>query len=147
MNERDYYPMGAYDDPNAPYNQVEPDLIPADYEVTMYVTLNTSVTADTSYKVYDEDGVSIEYLDDHIDIAREEVKVPDLKWHKFGEELPKTGVPILVRAIIGGRKTYFVNTINGAFEQHLLCSKDGEWQYINEESYELSVEETDIELV
>ena len=24
MSEKDYYPAGAYDDPNAPYNQLEP---------------------------------------------------------------------------------------------------------------------------
>lgn len=148
MNERDYYPLGAYNDPNAPYNQSDLDLLETEYDVTLYAEIKCKVFADTSYKVYDDEEREVyqEQVDDHIYIAEKEIKLPDLKWHSFNKEKPKTGVPILIRAIVGGRKTYFVTTITGAFEQHLLCSKDGEWQYINEESYELSVEETDIEL-
>jgi len=58
MRDRDYYPAGAYDDPNAPYNQSEqPD---KDFGVTCSQTLSKEVTVTTNkYTLecdYDEDG-------------------------------------------------------------------------------------------
>ena len=37
MSERDYYPAGAYDDPNAPWNEHEPDV--KEFDCSVSVTL------------------------------------------------------------------------------------------------------------
>ncbi len=65
MSDRDYYPAGAYSDPNAPYNQCDPPEI--DLEVTVYETLvkNSSiVTNDAWYVTECEEGMSNTYLED-----------------------------------------------------------------------------------
>lgn len=57
MRERDYYPAGAYDDPNAPYNEVTPP--ERDFDVTISQTLSKNTTLTTSRylpEVDDEDG-------------------------------------------------------------------------------------------
>jgi len=53
MRPADYYPAGAYNDPNAPYNQVEPPEIEA--EVCMSFTLERDATITTNEVYYDED--------------------------------------------------------------------------------------------
>lgn len=53
MSEADYYPAGAYNDPNAPYNQVEPPEIEA--EVNVSFTLERDATITTNEVYYDED--------------------------------------------------------------------------------------------
>ena len=53
MGPADYYPAGAYNDPNAPYNQVEPPEIEA--EVNMSFTLERDATITTNEVYYDED--------------------------------------------------------------------------------------------
>ena len=57
MSERDYYPAGAYDDPNAPYNEVE---VPEkDFEIDVEFVMRTSVTVTTNNSVPsypDEEG-------------------------------------------------------------------------------------------
>lgn len=54
MRDADYYPAGAYNDPNAPYNQVEPPEIEA--EVNMSFTLERIATITTDEVWWDEDG-------------------------------------------------------------------------------------------
>ena len=41
MSDRDYYPAGAYSDPNAPYNQCEPPEIDLEVKVTETLVKNT----------------------------------------------------------------------------------------------------------
>lgn len=53
MRDADYYPAGAYNDPNAPYNQVEPPEIEA--EVNMSFTLERIATITTNEVWWDED--------------------------------------------------------------------------------------------
>ena len=53
MSEADYYPAGAYNDPNAPFNQVEPPEIEA--EVNVSFTLERDATITTNEVYYDED--------------------------------------------------------------------------------------------
>lgn len=60
MRDADYYPAGAYNDPNAPYNQVEPPEIEA--EVNMSFTLERIATITTNEVWWDED--CWELLDD-----------------------------------------------------------------------------------
>ena len=57
MSERDYYPPGAYDDPNAPFNEVVPP--ERDFDVTVSQTLSKRTTLTTSNylpEVDEEDG-------------------------------------------------------------------------------------------
>ena len=59
MSEADYYPAGAYNDPNAPYNEIE---IPEhDFEVTVSQTLSRTVTITTNdyNPEYDEEDGNI----------------------------------------------------------------------------------------
>ena len=55
MSEADYYPAGAYNDPRAPYNEV--DIPERDFEVTISQTLSRTVTivTDDYYPEYDEE--------------------------------------------------------------------------------------------
>lgn len=54
MSEADYYPPGAYTDPNAPYNQVEPPEIEFDCCVSYTLERDSSLITDQVYM--DEDG-------------------------------------------------------------------------------------------
>ena len=59
MRDRDYYPAGAYDDPNAPYNSI--DVPEKDFEVTCSQTLSKSAIVTTDNYIpggygVDEDG-------------------------------------------------------------------------------------------
>lgn len=65
MSDRDYYPAGAYSDPNAPYNQCDPPEI--DLEVTVHETLvkNSSIVTNDAWYVNEcEEGMSHTYLED-----------------------------------------------------------------------------------
>lgn len=72
MRDRDYYPMGAYDDPNAPYNEVSYPERDFDVEVTETVLRKTYITSDNYNLWYDdEDGSTtvdtdpVEFYDDY----------------------------------------------------------------------------------
>ena len=59
MRDRDYYPAGSYNDPNAPYNDV--DVPEKDFEITCVQTLSKSVIVTTDNYIpggygVDEDG-------------------------------------------------------------------------------------------
>ena len=64
MASSDYYPAGAYNDPNAPYNQVELEPIEVDADVT--VTLQNTLTVTTDNYAVDEDGIDL--LDKYSDV-------------------------------------------------------------------------------
>lgn len=58
MRDRDYYPEGSYNDPNAPYNEV--DVPEREFEVNVSVTLHKDfdkvTTDDYTPEFDDEDG-------------------------------------------------------------------------------------------
>jgi hypothetical protein len=56
MKESDYYPAGAYSDPNAPYNQCEPPEIELDVTVSETLTRASSIVTNNAYYVTDEEG-------------------------------------------------------------------------------------------
>lgn len=63
MRNSAYYPAGAADDPNAPYNYVEnPD---RDFDITCSQTLSTTVPVTTNNYIYiceeEEDGRYVDY--------------------------------------------------------------------------------------
>lgn len=65
MSERDYYPAGAYNDPNAPYN--EPVIPERDFDVDVEFTMQKTVTVTTNeyQPEYDEeDGNTYANTDD-----------------------------------------------------------------------------------
>jgi len=65
MRESDYYPAGAYSDPNAPYNEVE---VPErDFDLTVTETLKRTATVTTQKycpEFDDEDGRTYANTDD-----------------------------------------------------------------------------------
>jgi len=58
MRESDYYPAGAYSDPNAPYNQV--DVPEKDFEVTCIQTLSRTATVTTNNYIPGAEGCDYE---------------------------------------------------------------------------------------
>ena len=62
MNEADYYPPGAYNDPNAPWNEVE---VPEeDFEITCSQSLSKTVTVTTNNYIPGASGVDYESDDE-----------------------------------------------------------------------------------
>ena len=57
MSEKDYYPAGAYNDPNAPWNEVEYPERDFDMQVSITLTRSATITT-TQYDAYvdEEDG-------------------------------------------------------------------------------------------
>lgn len=54
MRDRDYYPAGAYDDPNAPYNQSDNEV--REFECHATVTLEADIVVETDqYQQYVDD--------------------------------------------------------------------------------------------
>ena len=73
MRDSDYYPAGAYNDPNAPYNECEAPEI--ELGVTVHETLtrdHTIVTNDAWYVHECEEGITTTYLEDSNLDARKE---------------------------------------------------------------------------
>ena len=61
MYDSGYYPPGAYNDPNAPYNQpADPDPMEFDVAVTQSLSKDTTVWSDDYYEIPDPEGSSIE---------------------------------------------------------------------------------------
>lgn len=73
MRERDYYPAGAYNDPNAPYNECEAPEIELD--VTVHEALVKSsaiITNDAWYVTEYEEGGSCTWLEDtNLDVKKD----------------------------------------------------------------------------
>lgn len=55
MRDRDYYPAGAYDDPNAPYNQVDPPEVEFGCRVAYTLERESSLMTDEVYFEGDEE--------------------------------------------------------------------------------------------
>ena len=71
MSDRDYYPAGAYNDTNAPYNKKEQD--PVAFERRVDIVLTKYMDIETADYTSDEDGYDTgqvnwheEYRDSHI---------------------------------------------------------------------------------
>ena len=62
MSEADYYPAGAYNDPNAPYNQS--DVPDEDFEITCSQSLSKTVTVTTNNYIPGASGVDYESDDE-----------------------------------------------------------------------------------
>ena len=62
MSERDYYPAGAYDDPNAPWNEHENPEREFDLEVCESVTRKATITT-TGYGLYFDDEAGHDYVE------------------------------------------------------------------------------------
>ena len=71
MKDRDYYPAGAYDDPNAPYNQSDNDV--KEFECRAKITLEADVLVETDqYQQYmDYEDGSTWYEFDGVDWEKE----------------------------------------------------------------------------
>jgi len=62
MKDSDYYPAGAYSDPNAPYNQS--DIPEKDFEITCSQSLSKTVTVTTDNYIPGASGVDYESDDE-----------------------------------------------------------------------------------
>lgn len=90
MRDRDFYPAGAYDDPNAPYNQPgDPD--PIGVTCDTYITLRKDVTVETTnyWVEYDEEGYNETHLKDDYASLAELVEEQVTSLPKMLEELAK----------------------------------------------------------
>ncbi len=56
MKESDFYPAGAYSDPNAPYNECEPPEIELDVTVEETLVRSASIVTKKAWYVRDEEG-------------------------------------------------------------------------------------------
>lgn len=93
MRDRDYYPAGAYDDPNAPYNQCDPP--DHDFEALCSQTLSKSDSITTNkYNLEcscDEDGCYKSYDTSDIDWSEE--------WHENDHYTPLQLIGILSQCL------------------------------------------------
>lgn len=55
MSDRSYYPVGAYDDPNAPYNQSGQDNIDINVEISISLSNSASIITNDYVTVVEED--------------------------------------------------------------------------------------------
>lgn len=72
MRDRDYYPAGAYNDPNAPFNEPSaPDPIDINVMAVLRVSHETTVSTDNYNETWDEEGYrERELFDKNSDIER-----------------------------------------------------------------------------
>jgi hypothetical protein len=72
MRDRDYYPAGAYNDPNAPYNEVDPEPIEVNVKVAQCLCREAVVTTKNYDLSYDEEcgGYDTELHDGYADLLR-----------------------------------------------------------------------------
>lgn len=93
MTERDYYPAGAYEDPNAPYNQSDPDAVDVDVTICQVISRSTTIKVtdyiaspweeiepDDDGGFYRTGGVDYDFSDSDLKGAYEEQEftIPDL---------------------------------------------------------------------
>lgn len=70
MRSSDYYPAGAYNDPNAPYNEVEVPEIEVNCEVSITLTKKDApVSTDNYINNGDEYGDEYEVMDTYQELA------------------------------------------------------------------------------
>lgn len=72
MSDKDYYPAGAYNDPNAPFNEpADPDPIDINVMAVLRVSHETTVSTDNYNETWDEEGYcERELFDKNSDIER-----------------------------------------------------------------------------
>lgn len=81
MTERDYYPAGAYSDPNAPYNECEAPELELGVTVTETLSKQSGIVTNNAWYVTDEEGST--YLETDALHPREE-------YDKFNDPLAVT---------------------------------------------------------
>lgn len=73
MAQSDYYPMGAEHDPNAPYNEREPEL--KKVKLNVYLTIHKVVEIETTnYSVFEGEINDGEYLPPSIEFDEQEIE-------------------------------------------------------------------------
>jgi len=79
MRDRDYYPAGAYNDPNAPYNEVEvPDI---EVTATVNIAMTKDIVVTTDQYTMDEEGhreLLTSYSDIEELIGKQHKSIPEL---------------------------------------------------------------------
>lgn len=72
MSDKDYYPAGAYNDPNAPFNEpADPDPIDINVMAVLRVSHETIVSTENYSETWDEEGYhERELFDKNSDIER-----------------------------------------------------------------------------
>lgn len=90
MRDRDYYPAGAYDDPNAPYNQPA-DNDPIEVVCDTCITLRKDIVVETTnyWVEYDEEGYNETHLEDGCRDLAKLVKEQATPLTKMLDELAK----------------------------------------------------------
>lgn len=79
MRDRDYYPAGAYNDPNAPYNEFElPDI---EVTATVNIAMTKDIVVTTDQYTMDEEGrteLLTSYSDIEKLIGKQHKSIPEL---------------------------------------------------------------------
>ena len=121
MRESDYYPAGAYSDPNAPYN--EPVVKEREFDIDVDFTMHKIATVTTNDYIPeydDEDG-------------REYANTDDTNWESAYNESGHYTIPELLEElkqyILNDMETCSPNTCKGASLKRMLESCDG-WEVV-----------------
>lgn len=130
MRDRDYYPAGAYNDPNAPYNQHDNDPIEVDCDTV--VSLRKTITVETTnyYEEFDDEtGASDIHLMDGYNDLEEYVGKQHIALTDLLEELAKY--------INGELQGDISNTRKCQLRRMLEDCQDWEQDYIEVEDHQL----------
>ena len=129
MKESDYYPAGAYSDPNAPYNQVDaPD---KDFDVTCCQTLSNTVTVTTNNYIPGASGVDYEPDDEGGMVAcgwQEPDDTSDTNWadeyHDNDYHTPEQLLQLFKQCLteMASKENYFKSKI---WTEHLISECEG----------------------
>lgn len=129
MSEADYYPAGAYRDPNAPYNQVDaPD---KEFDVTCCQTLSKTVTVVTNNYTPGASGVDYEPDDEGGFCAvgwQDSDDTSDTNWadeyHDNDYHTPMQLIQIL-KEVLESDLAHGTVYKNPKFTEHLISECDG----------------------
>ena len=139
MSEADYYPAGAYSDPNAPFNQSDPD--DKEFEVTCTQTLSKTVTVVTNNYIPGASGVDYEPDDEGGCCAVPWEDDPDTTDTNWADEYAENDYHTPAQ-LIGLFKRYLQNKLDGtpvpdspSYLKHLIEECD-EWAEIETEFVE-----------
>lgn len=132
MRDRDYYPAGAYNDPNAPFNQVEPPEIEAEVNVSFTLERDATITTDEVW--WDEDGWEV-CADADLDKAYDSyyVQIPEML-----EELMKyaKGELEVLEKFIKARTANKEERERYRYLQRILDSASG-WEVTDRDAWKL----------
>lgn len=135
------YPIGA-DTPDAVWNQ-ETELKKTEVEICLTANIKFTDDFHIAYDVCeeDEDGKYMydERVEDWQHIVRGEMVMPDMVWHR--NVLPQSGRWIIYR-VKDAHKRCSYNTIRYSKDVDLT---NAEWQYVNENDYEIEIEDIDFD--